>query len=140
MQVLSKTVAPVQYFMTRDAEEFSEFDGHVACREYTLPRDDDSSTPRGWTRVHTKFGLVLKVTTNYHQRKPGIEIRIDSLSGDGSQSWVRISNGINTFVRDLPKTTRILGDDENSSPVIQESETCSKGEADFKSSPVIFNS
>ena len=45
-----KTVADGQYFMTKDAEEFSEFDGDVGCREYTLPRDDESSTPRGWIR------------------------------------------------------------------------------------------
>ena len=42
-----KTVAPGQFFATKDAEEFSEFDGHVGCREYTLPRDDESSTPIG---------------------------------------------------------------------------------------------
>ena len=37
-----KTVVPGQYLVTRDAEEFSEFDGYVGCREYTLPRDDES--------------------------------------------------------------------------------------------------
>ena len=30
-----KTVAPAQFFTTREAGEFSEFDGHVGCREYT---------------------------------------------------------------------------------------------------------
>ena len=39
-----KTVALGRYFTTRDAEEFSEFDGHVACREYNLPRNYASST------------------------------------------------------------------------------------------------
>ena len=28
-----KTVAPGQHFMTKDAEQFSQFDGHVACRK-----------------------------------------------------------------------------------------------------------
>ena len=37
-----KTVVPGQYLNTWDAEEFSEFDGYVGCREYTLPRDDES--------------------------------------------------------------------------------------------------
>ena len=51
-----KTVAPGQYFMTKDAEEFSQFDGHVACRKvHTLPRDGDSSTPKGWIRGNTKI-------------------------------------------------------------------------------------
>ena len=29
-----------QYFMTKDTEEFSQFTESVACREYTLPRDE----------------------------------------------------------------------------------------------------
>ena len=34
-----------QYFMTKDAGE--QFHA-AACREYTLPREDGSSQPRGW--------------------------------------------------------------------------------------------
>ena len=98
----------------------------MGCREYTLPRDDESSTPNEWIRGNTKICLVLDVATNYHQGKPGVEIRIDSLSGDGSQSWIRISTGLNKFVRDLTEKTRTLGDEEHNStgtgqPVVQES-------------------
>ena len=42
------TVEVGQYFMTKDTEEFSQFTDSVACREYTLPRDEDSSAPKGW--------------------------------------------------------------------------------------------
>ena len=35
-----------QYFMTKDNGVFRQFRA-VACREYTLPRDDESSQPRG---------------------------------------------------------------------------------------------
>ena len=31
-----------QYFMTRDPEDFSQFTDAVACREHTLPRDEDT--------------------------------------------------------------------------------------------------
>ena len=61
-----KTVAFGQYFMTEYAEDFLEFDGHVACREYTALRDDESSTPKGWIRGDTKIGPVLEVVTNHH--------------------------------------------------------------------------
>ena len=120
-----KTDARGQFFLTKDAEAFSEFDGLVGCREYTIPRDGESSTPKGWIRENTKIGLVLQVTTNYHQGKLRIEVRIDSLSLDGSHSCVRISNGLNTFVTDLTEKLRIHGDDENNSsstgrPVVQE--------------------
>ena len=41
------TVKVGQYFMTKDTEEFSQFTDSVACREYTLPRDESSSEPKG---------------------------------------------------------------------------------------------
>ena len=43
-----------QYFMTKDTEEFSQFTNAVACREYTLPRDEEASEPKGWIRGNTK--------------------------------------------------------------------------------------
>ena len=52
-----------QYFMTKDTEEFSQCTEPVACREYTLPRDEKSSDPKGWMRGNTKIGPVLEVTT-----------------------------------------------------------------------------
>ena len=80
-----------------------------------VPRDGESSTPKGWIRENTKFGPVLHVTTNYREGKPRIEVSIASLSGDGSHSCVRISNGLNTFVSDLTEKIRIHGDDKNNS-------------------------
>ena len=35
-----------QYFMTKDTGDFTQFHT-AACREYTLPRGDGSSQPRG---------------------------------------------------------------------------------------------
>ena len=42
--------------MTKDTEEFSQFTEPVTCREYTLPRDEKSSDPKGWIRGNTKIG------------------------------------------------------------------------------------
>ena len=36
-----------QYFMTKDTEDLSQFHA-VACREYTLPREEQASQPKGW--------------------------------------------------------------------------------------------
>ena len=88
-----------QYFMTKDTGDFRQFRA-VACREYTLPRDDGSSQPRGWIQGNTRIGPVLEVTTSYLCGKYGIEIRIWSLSQDNSHSWVRISHGTNKYVVD----------------------------------------
>ena len=73
------TVEVGQYFMTKDTEEFSQFTDSVACREYTLPRDENSSEPKGWIRGNTKIGPRLEVTTCYLQGKFGVEIRIESM-------------------------------------------------------------
>ena len=88
-----------QYFMTKDAAEFSQFHA-VACREYTLPRDDDASRPRGWIRGNTKIGPVLEVPTCCLHGKYGVGIRIMSMNKDNSHflgqnfsaqtSWSRI--------------------------------------------------
>ena len=66
-----------QYFMTKDTAELSQFRA-VACREYTLPRDEEASQPKGWIQGNTKIGPV-----------------------DNSHSWVRISHGPNKFVMNL---------------------------------------
>ena len=79
-----------QYFMTKDTGDLTQFHA-VACRECTLPREDGSSQPRGWIQGNTKIGPVLEVTTSCLHGKHGVEIRIWSLSGDNTHSWVRIS-------------------------------------------------
>ena len=59
-----------QHFMTEDIAQFYA----VACREYTLPRNDGSSQPRGWIQGNTKIGPVLEVTTSCLHGKHGVEI------------------------------------------------------------------
>ena len=95
------TVDVGQYFMTKDTEEFSHFTKQVTCRECTLPRDENSINPKRWIRWSAKIGPVLEVTTSYLQGKYGVEIRIESVNKDNSHSWVRISHGLNKFVKDL---------------------------------------
>ena len=63
-------------------EEFSQFTDSVACREYTLPRDEETSEPKGWIRGNTKNGPALEVTTCCLQGKYGVEIRFVSMNKD----------------------------------------------------------
>ena len=96
------TVEVGQYFMTKDTEEFSLSQLHeVTCREYTLPREEPASQPKGWIKGNTKIGPVLEVTTCCLQGKYGVEIRIMSMNKDNSYSWVRISHGLNKLVTNL---------------------------------------
>ena len=82
--------------MTKDTGDFRQFRS-VASREYTLPRDDESSQPKEWIQGNTR---VLEVSTSFQYGKHGIEIRIWSVSQDRSHSWVRISHGANKYVVD----------------------------------------
>ena len=84
----------------------------MACREYTLPRDDESSQPRGWIQGNTKIGPVTEVTTSCLHGKHGVEIRIMSLSRDNTDSWVRISHGSNKFVMDLKNNDTEIPEDQ----------------------------
>ena len=87
--------------MTKDTDEFSQFPDSVACREYTSPRDEDSSEPKGWIRGNTKIGPILEVTTCCLQGKYGVEIIIKSVNKDNSHSWIRISHGLEKLVTNL---------------------------------------
>ena len=83
--------------MTKDTAEFSQFYA-VACREHTLPRDEDASEPKGWIRGNTKIGPVLKVATCCLHGKNGVEIRI--------------SHGSNKFVMNLNNNEQEIPEDQ----------------------------
>ena len=93
-----KTVSPGRYFVKKDKAELPKLDCPVSCREYTILRDDESSI-----RENTRIGPVLEATITYHQGRYGVEIRIDSLLGDGSQFWVMISTRLNKYVAEMPE-------------------------------------
>ena len=83
----------------------------MACREYTLPRDDPASQPKGWIQGNMSILLVLEVATSFQHFKYGIEIRIWSVNQNNSQSWVRISNGTIKYVVDsIQDNTEIPAD------------------------------
>ena len=99
-----------QYFVTKDTGSLRQFRS-VACREYTLPRDDPASEAKGWIQGDMRIGPVLEVTTSFRHFKYGIEIRIWSVNQDNSQSWVRISYGTIKYVVDsMQDNTEIPAD------------------------------
>ena len=109
-----------QYFVTKDTGDFRQFRS-VACREYTLPRDDPASQPKGWIQGNMRIGPVLDVTTSFRHFKYGIEIRIWSVNQDNSQSWVRISYGTNKYVIDSNQNSTEIPADPHEDPKSQTS-------------------
>ena len=70
-----------QYFITKDTGDFRQFRS-VTCREYTLPRDDPASQPKGWIQGNMRIGPVLEVTTSCQYGKLGLKFE--------SGLWVKI--------------------------------------------------
>ena len=93
---LAKTVEKGQYFTTLDDDQRDRLRG--SYREYALPRSDQSSQVKGLIRGNTKIVPVLDVLVCYHQGRYGVEIKIESLLGDKTCSWVRIVTGISKYV------------------------------------------
>ena len=85
----------------------------------SLPRDEESSQPKGWIQGNSKIGSVLEVATCCLHGKYGVEIRISSLNRDNTLSWVRISHGSNKFVINL-------NNNEQEIPEVQLGEYASK--------------
>ena len=120
----SKNVDKGQLIHTIDEEGPDEI--KTSCREYTLPRSEETSHVRGWIRGNTKIGPVLDVMVCCHQGRPGVEIMTESLFLDGTVSWVRIVNGINKYVTETSEEIPVAS-----------VETCREGQtttkADFNS-------
>ena len=100
-----------RYFMTKDTADLTQFHA-VACREQTLPRDEEASQPKGWIQGNTKIGPILEVATSYLHGKYGAEIRIWSWNRDNTHSWVRISHGSNKFAMNLNSNETEIPEDQ----------------------------
>ena len=79
----------------------------VACREYTLPRDDRASQPKGWIQGNMRIEPVLARPIFQHFKNG----RIWSVGQDNSHSWIRISHGMVKYVIDsIEDNTEIPAD------------------------------
>ena len=135
-----RVVEARQYFVTKDTSDFRQFNS-VACREYTLPRDDPDSQPKGWIQGNMRTGPVLEVTTSFQHFKYGIEIRIESVNKDSSHSWVRISYGTVKYVIDSieEENSEIPADpQEEQTPQTSTSMVAARSKAQAKPQPREF--
>ena len=66
--------------------ELAGFGCAGSCRECTSPRDDEKSKSKGWIRGNTKIDPVLEAKVVNYLKRYGIELKIDSMHYDGTQS------------------------------------------------------
>ena len=65
-----------QYFVTKDTGDFRQF-RTVACREYTLPRDDPASQPKGWIQGNMRIGSIG--SHNQFKKTSNMELKFESV-------------------------------------------------------------
>ena len=83
-----------QYFMTKRHWKILTIHRYsVACREYTWPRDEKSSDPKGWIRGRIpRLDPYWKSQPATHKVNMEWKLEIESMNKDNSHSWVRISH------------------------------------------------
>ena len=123
-----------KYLVTKDTGNSRQFRS-VACREYTLPRDDPASEAKGWIQGNMRIGLVLEVTTSFRHFKYGIEIRIWSVNQDNSHSWVRISYGTVKHVIDSIQDNSEIPADPQEEQILQTSTNVVAARSKAKAKP-----
>ena len=55
---------------------------------------------KGWVQSNARFGPVSHIKVCSKHERYSIEVRVQSLFEDQTESWIRIVNGIDKFVRD----------------------------------------
>ena len=74
-----------QYFMTKDTGDLKQFNT-VACREYTLPREEATSQPKGWIQAKTlKLGGGQAGRWEQNRRGQQARRRASNWSGRATQ-------------------------------------------------------
>ena len=72
-----------QYFVTKDTGAFRQFQS-VACREYTLPRDDQASQPKGWIQGNMRICWCLQYTQPLTSHSPPVSPMVTTTT---TKSW-----------------------------------------------------
>ena len=70
------------------------------CREYTLPRHQKGTKINGWNPSNVRFGPVSDMKVWNEHGRYSIEVQVQSLFKDQTESWIRIVNGIDKIVRE----------------------------------------
>ena len=68
------------------------------CREYTLPRDQKGSRAKGWIQSNVRSGPISDIKVCKKHGRYSIEVQVQSLFRDQTESWIKIVNGVDQFV------------------------------------------
>ena len=63
-----------------------------------MPRNENGTRIRGWILKNMRIRPVLDMKICYHDDRYSVEVQIPSLFEDNTASWVRLVNGVDTYV------------------------------------------
>ena len=69
-------------------------------------RDEKGSKTKGWIRGNTQIRPASEVKVTNYLERDGIEIKIDFMRKDATQSWIVISRGLDKYVTELPEVNK----------------------------------
>ena len=70
------------------------------CREYALPRDRKGTKIKGWIESDARFVPVSDIKVCKTHGRYSVEVQVQSLFKDQTESWIRNVNGVDKFVRE----------------------------------------
>ena len=71
-----------------------------------MPRNEKETRVRGWILKNMRIGPVLNMKVCYHDDRYIIEVQVPSLFQDNTASWVRIVNGVVSYVTESMPTAK----------------------------------
>ena len=61
---------------------------------------------RGWIRKDTRIGTVFNIKVCYRDEQCSVEVQVPSLFQANTVSWVRIVNGVDSYVTESRPTAK----------------------------------
>ena len=112
-----------KYFATRPVILLTELGITTTCRENSTLHDDPTADAIGVLGDDTMFGPIHDAKNTPHNGRYGIEVQFDSVSGDGTKSWVVISRGADRCVAEVSAGCKQSMHPETVSPQDESSST-----------------
>ena len=93
--------------MTISDAHLTGYDSTNSCREYTVPRSDERVQPKRISSQHTNWSSIGSHGHKYFDRY-GIQIKIDSLKKEETQSWMVSSRRVDKYLTELRIRQRLF--------------------------------
>ena len=97
----TRNISEGQYFMTISDVHVESRGTTISCREHSYPRNHERTDPKGLIRGTPKMDFVRGIVVIKIFGRYRIEILIDSMGEDGTQSRVAVTRSVERYATEL---------------------------------------